>query len=354
MKKVLALILAAMMVAGTASMAFATSGVESTITTESGAKAEFAEENIYYTWSGDYSRLKPGGNVKQGTTIYFKLKSLGYSDKDMEKLKVKGEWTNGGSLVEDTKVEYKRELTNPDYVEKKEEPHYTYGYFVAVYTKAESTVAVEDLTGELKLYKSSPNNEISTLKVNFGTASHKSIKFVEDVEDTASETDDYTVYDSKSKDYIPVIKFEKDLGDITIEFDQVGQFDINVDDQEKLYLGYNFDAKSDIADKYSYAELNFVNFLNAPKFNRNGTFYLYADEGSFLYALKDGKLEAVKTTYDSEYEALKFTVKQFPDSWIISDTELEIVNDETSSSEAPAEGETTPSETVKPNPGTGR
>lgn len=342
MKKALSLVLAALMVAGTASVAFAAKLADFTVESESGAKAVFEDDGKYYTWSGSKAMMSEKGNLKQGTTVYFKLENVGYEDKDMEKLKAKGDWTNGADLVKELKVEYKRTRAGH------------YDYYVAVYTNAESTVEFEDLTGEIKLYKSSPNNEMSTLKLNFSTLSHNSIKFVEDKascdqEDYSDVSDDYIVYDDAHDDYKPVVGFEEDLGDITIEFDEVGQYDINVDDQEKLYLGYNFTENAELAAKYSYAELEFINFLNAPKFNRNGVFYLYADEGSFLYALNDGKLEAVKTTYDTDYEALKFTVKQFPDSWVISDTELEIVNDSTDT-----EGETTPSDTVKPNPGTGR
>lgn len=343
MKKALSLVLAALMVAGTASVAFAAKLADFTVETEDDAKAWFVNDNTYYTWKSGDSWLKAGGNLKQGTTVYFKLDHKSdYEDKDMKKLKAKGDWTNGADLVKELKVEYKRD-NNGDY-----------GYWVALYTNAESTVEFEDLTGEIKLYRTSPNNEMSTLKLNFSELSHKSIKFVEDVvgadkDDYDEVSDDYIVYDDASEFYFPVVGFEDDLGDITIEFDEVGQYDINVDDQEKLYLGYNFTENAELAAKYSYAELEFINFLNAPKFNRNGVFYLYADEGSFLYALNDGKLEAVKTTYDTDYEALKFTVKQFPDSWVISDTELEIVNDSTDT-----EGETTPSDTVKPNPGTGR
>lgn len=343
MKKALSLVLAALMVAGTASVAFAASLADFTVETEDDAKAWFENDNTYYTWKSGDSWLKAGGNLKQGTTVYFKLNHKSdYEDKDMKKLKAKGDWTNGADLVKELKVEYKRD-NNGDY-----------GYWVALYTNAESTVEFEDLTGEIKLYRTSPNNEMSTLKLNFSELSHKSIKFVEDKascdqEDYSDVSDDYIVYDSEDDRYKPVVGFEEDLGDITIEFDEIGQYDINVDDQEKLYLGYNFTENAELAAKYSYAELEFINFLNAPKFNRNGVFYLYADEGSFLYALNDGKLEAVKTTYDTDYEALKFTVKQFPDSWVISDTELEIVNDSTDT-----EGETTPSDTVKPNPGTGR
>ena len=110
MKKALSLVLAALMVAGTASVAFAAKLANFTVETEDDAKAWFENDNTYYTWKSGDSWLKAGDNLKQGTTVYFKLNHKSdYEDKDMKKLKAKGDWTNGADLVKELKVEYKRQ-----------------------------------------------------------------------------------------------------------------------------------------------------------------------------------------------------------------------------------------------------
>ena len=334
MKKALALVLAAMMAIGTASVAFAAGTVE------------FKDGDIWYTYSTDNLEnlensnhndngnfMKPlTGKIKPGKTVYYPLELKGgYEEKDMGKVKLKATWEEGADVVESVKVYYLRDA-NGDM-----------GYFAGVATKAGVTTKGIDLAGEIKIYKSSPNSEWDTLKVNFEEDGYVSKTFDDGV------NDDYTVYGDGTSDPegpTHVVKFE-DLEDITIEFDGVGEFEINVADQEKLYLGFNHKAVSEIADKYDYAELEFTNFPGEPAFFRTGLFSLYAEKDSFIYALNDGKLEAVKATYDEDYEAMKFALRQFPESLIISDTELEIVNDTTT------EGETKP-ENVKPNPGTGR
>lgn len=328
MKKALALVLAAMMAVGTASVAFAAGTVE------------FKDDGIWYTYSTDNlenledadkdntgNYMKPlDGKIKPGKTAYYPLELKGgYDEKDMGKVKLKATWEEGADVVESVKVYYLRGADGK------------MGYFAGVATKAGVTTKGVDLAGEIKIYKSSPNSEWDTLKVNFEEDGYKSKTFDD------GENDDYTV---TTDDHI--VKFE-DLEDITIEFEDIGEFEINVADQEKLYLGFNTDAKTDIADKYDYAELEFINFPGEPAFFRTGMFSLYAEKDSFIYALNDGKLEAIKATYDEDAEVMKFALRNFPESLIISDTELEIVNDSTDT-----EGETTPSDTVKPNPGTGR
>ena len=344
MKKVLSLVLAALMVAGTASVAFA-AATEVEFVDDTGATWYTRSSDLVdvdgeskddYMQGHDHNLLKPKSIelVKPGSTIYFKLQAGDTDDYEdsVKRMKVKANWNVGADLVESVKVEY---------IDAE--------YYVGVTTKAGVKTSLDDLDGEIKIYRSSPNNAWDTLTVNFREDGFGTVTFTEDPAVHTNQTDDFIV-DTDSHN----VKF-KDLEDIVIEFDGVGEFEINVKDQDKLYLGFDHKAVTEIADKYDYAELEFVNFPGAPKFNRTGIFYLYVDEAdSFVYALKDGKLEAVKATYDEEYEAMKFSLRNFPDSLIISDTELEIVNDETSSSEAPAEGETTPSETVKPNPGTGR
>ena len=343
MKKTLALILAAMMVAGTASVAFA-ANTAVFAGNDTGAKWVYDEDKEYVVlWDG----VEP---IEQGDSIYLELNTEGVveNDKDlkkeMDKHKVKCDWSYGGDLITSAKVQYvKTGNTASDYK-----------YFVVLTTDKDSTTKTQDLVGKVKVYRGGSSNVPAAQTYDFNFS-----KYGYGTETWYSDDSSYVV---EVEDSRPVKNFKQNdehekFDVVTVEFDTVGEFEVNAADQGKLYLGFNKEANQDILNKYDYAELEFVNFPGKPAFYRTGTFSLFVEnEDSFVYALRDGKLEAIKATYDADNEAMVFSLRAFPDSLIISDTELEIVNDETSSSEAPAEGEgtTTPSETVKPNPGTGR
>ncbi len=101
MKKTLALILAAMMVAGTASVAFA-NAPEVTIEQNSGK---------YYVWDKDASCFLPKSEdyVEYGDKIALELSgSDAQEKKEVTKNKVFPDWKVGANLVEDASIQYKK------------------------------------------------------------------------------------------------------------------------------------------------------------------------------------------------------------------------------------------------------
>ena len=351
MKKTLALILAAMMVAGTASVAFADASASVVFEDDTDTKVFIADEDAD---NEDDAALVSmvGKDIEWGDSLYLELKvepASGKTEKEeVARYRAKADWAVGADLVTGLDIVYKKVKDTDDYK-----------YFVEIKTKENVTTSSQDLEGTVKVFRGSSSNleddQEFKLKIEkFKTAKYPSIKFVSSNAGDG-ETEDYVVYeignDDAGNDYAEVIKFEEDLGEITIEFDGTGEFDVDIaGEQSKQYLGFDRKANSDILNKYDYAELEFVNFPGKPTFNKTGVMYLYTDvEDAYVYALNDGKLEAVKAAYDEEREAVKFAARNFASTYVISDTELEIVNDSTDT-----EGETTPSDTVKPNPGTGR
>ncbi len=143
----------------------------------------------------------------------------------------------------------------------------------------------------------------------------------------------------------PVISFKENgeyLDEEVITFEGVGEYEINLYEQGKLYLGFNTDFNKEIADKYPEAELEFVNFVGKPAFNKWGVFYLYADEDNkYVYEMVDGVISKVDATWDESMGAYRFAAKRF-DTFITSDVELDL------SAQGTTEGGD------KPNPGTGR
>lgn len=350
MKKALALILAAMMVAGTASVALADVSFTDYNDTTKVYVADPEADNE------DDASLVPmaGKTMEWGDSLFLALTVTPEGNRtekeEAARYKAKAEWAVGADLVESVRITYRKQGGN-------------YGYFVEVKTKENVTTSSQDLEGTVKVYRGSASNldpdEKFNLKIeNFKTAKYPSIKFVSTVEDADKETDDYTVYeignDEDHDDYAEVVSFEEDLGEITIVFDTVGEFDIDIaGEQSKLYLGFDRKVNNDILAKYGDgAELEFVNFRGNPTFNKTGLMHLYTTfEDGYVYAVNaEGKLEAVKATYDADYEAMNFAARTLASTYVLSDTELDL-----SAQDEATEGETTEGETnVKPNPGTGR
>ncbi len=93
----------------------------------------------------------------------------------------------------------------------------------------------------------------------------------------------------------------KDSGKVnygTLEFTAVdGDTDVEVRvyKDDKLYLFNNVNANSDILKKYADedADITFLNFPGAPSFNATATVRFYKEEGTYIYELKDDVLTAI-------------------------------------------------------------
>lgn len=140
------------------------------------------------------------------------------------------------------------------------------------------------------------------------------------------------------------VNFEDIDDDVELYFGDDGdiEFHVNSKSDKTLFLRYNDDEDDAIVEKFGDASLEFHYFEgNKDTFKKEGTLYIPADEGSFLYEVVDGKLVAVKDAkYDDAKEQFTFKTKTLG-NYIVSDKELVA---------ADAEGEGTDAET---NPDTG-
>ncbi len=156
-----------------------------------------------------------------------------------------------------------------------------------------------------------------------------------------------------------IVEFEEDAGEIYIIWDDEAMFIVDISNQDDLNLGYNTDFDSEFADRHGYANIDFLNFIAEPRFNRNGDFYIYADEDMYIYQLnEDGFAEEISgLEYDEDEEAWTFRTNQLT-SYVIADEEL-VLTDEYGNIEEPEEWQEEEDEAllptdVKPNPETGR
>ena len=341
MKKILALALAFVMVMGLASVAFAADAEfrfevqDDTILGTGKNTYKLMDRNTVYVEDEDgYLVALTENTYEEGDSLYIKLNAIDMTATEAGKWKVKADWRVGGDIVDSVEIVYK----------KIGEGATNYGYYVVIKTNANATTRRSDLLGYLSIYRTSPssadvdNNQKVLFAVDPANYARYGIPAVKLVEVLNGEIEPNST--------TPVVSFKDENDDYLDEevicFQGVGEFEINLYEQGNLYLGFNTDFNKEIADKYPEAELEFVNFVGKPAFNKWGVFYLYADEDNkYVYEMVDGVISKVDATWDETMDAYRFAAKRF-DTFITSDVELDL------SAQGTTEGGD------KPNPGTGR
>ena len=148
--------------------------------------------------------------------------------------------------------------------------------------------------------------------------------------------------------YTGIVAFESDLGEIDIEFGDAAMFTVDVTGQSKLNLSWDTKFIKEFAENYDYANIDFLTFSGSPKFNKNGDFYIFADEDAFIYGVGEDNLAvALDAEWDADYDAWKIRTRELT-SYAISDVELdEVTKTEDNTSSSTTDG-------GKENPDTGR
>ena len=143
-----------------------------------------------------------------------------------------------------------------------------------------------------------------------------------------------------------IVSFDKEEGEIDIEFEDVATFTVDISGQGKLNLAWNTSFNKEFGAMYDYANLTFVNFEGTPSFNKNGTLMVYAEPDTFFYEVTEDGAKKVDAEYDEDYEAWVLTTRTLS-SYVISDVEL------TEKTVTDTEDDTT-DDGSKPIPDTGR
>ncbi len=339
MKKIFALALAAVMAAGMTTVAFAADAE----TIEIGTNLFKYDSNLGY--GVPVSGVEAADELAPGATYYISLKVDGVEDCQDDstavnevtksianKYKVYTEWKVGE--IEDFQIDYKKislfDGTDWDQT--------GYRYVVVFEVPEVEDAKAYDVAGEVKVAKSktaAKNADFVNLDATVGA---------------------YTTISSDSIDAtdLSLVKFDKDaeLTDVEITWgsDEVAMFEVNVSGQGKLNLAYNTDFNKEFADKYDYANIDFITFEGTPSFNRTGKLYIYADADTYLYEVTEDGAKAVKAEYDEDYEAWVLNTRTLK-AYAISDVEL----DEQTVTEDKKDDESSKTDDgVKENPDTGR
>ena len=123
-----------------------------------------------------------------------------------------------------------------------------------------------------------------------------------------------------------LVKFVKDdvaYGTATLSFGEVATATGRVYDGDVVYLEYNEDVDVDVVKKYPDADLSFVNFKGAPTFNSNMELEIYADEDQYIYELKDSKIAPCNLKWDEDSYAFTGKVRTLG-AYVVSDTKLSV------------------------------
>jgi hypothetical protein len=126
----------------------------------------------------------------------------------------------------------------------------------------------------------------------------------------------------------PLVKFVKAdggpaYGDATITFGEAASASGRVYKDDVVYLEYDEDVNVDIVKKYPDADLSFVTFKGAPTFNSNMELEIYADEDTYIYEVKDNKIAPCSLKWDDDAYAFTGKVRTLG-AYVVSDTKLSV------------------------------
>lgn len=259
----------------------------------------------------------PGGDsVPYGETIYYPLLSqvdsgyaAVYESEATKSMKVRTDWEEGSSYIDKLSVVKKRYTGTLGGIRF---PDNKYCYFLAIKTKSRSTTttATHEVYGTVTLKKSRQADV--ELDVNFEVG--------------YNAPEDSNVIPITPALFIPGQDFDEDDEEtFDFEADSHSYFVVNTNSQKKIVLGMDTDYDDSIADKYPKANLDFFNG-NGATFNRVGYLYLYADRGSYVYAIENNNtLKKINASYDSYDDAFVIRTRTLG-RYVVSDIKLNVAD----------------------------
>ena len=322
MKKIFALALAAIMTAGMTTVAFALDqdrvimigAAGSTVYVDDNDNGKFGDTDDIEKalpaisassdalTSVDVSVIK--GGKKVAIPLFFPNGDP-ITDKDEIKgYKVKSDWSVGGlddkATIELVKIDDK------------------YRYAVTFVMLEAAETKDSDLAGQISVYKNSSdlkdsNADKKYYSINFGSTYGYKVEALGDIDNDIASAEIVEFKDTKGGK-----KLEGEETLVAGDF----EFEVDVTGQGKLNLKNNVDFNKEFAAMYDYANIDFINFVMEPTFNKNGVVYIYADEDAFVYEVTaDGAKEIKGLAWDEDYEAWTFKTRTLK-SYAISDVEL--------------------------------
>lgn len=284
MKRLVSMILAVVMLLGTAQIAFA-----------DGEYGELTLGGIYDKSGSYYSEIDPD-ELTPGETYY-----IGLGDVKPDRSRATARWDESSGITDGDKVSLassRLDITRGRY--RGSDGSTMWGYFAVLELKSLSSSKYDDqgywLSGTIDV--GDPYEEIYlNLTISFPQGSDEI-------------TDELQVFSFDDEDEVYL---DLPYDDSYILVDARG---VN----EDVFLSMNTDYDSSIGDRYPTANLDFLNG-NGGRFRRNAEIYIYANGYRYLYRNDNGKLTDLSRNYDRDEDAFIFKSRTL-DSYILSDTRL--------------------------------
>ena len=308
MKKVLALVLAFVMVAGLATVAMADDNdvtdaavIQAIATYKDGHFTEVAAGHNYVPGDTYYMPIYDNGAlVAKGNLDNFKLSvTVNEGKKLLDSASLVTVETAAGEFGAATKGKY---------------------YFVKIVTEDNMDLDAQTLDLELKMAASKPDGNTQATAATF-------VAEFEYPETTPTELFPWIGEKVLFEDYT-----EDEWQEIEMFFGENDDisFASKMYKQPDLYIGFTDDVQEKYEELYGdEAALDYVWFTQPKAFKQAGTLTIAADmvdgeNAPYLYEEKDGKLVQIKNAYDEDEEAFILKNVKTLGKYVISDIELEV------------------------------
>lgn len=370
MKKALAVLLALVMVLGTATVAFAKSKTD---------KIQIDENNVY-TYDSKAKKMFTANSYTPGQTYYFLMENYdadypttGTTDSRIKSTSALENYRLSYSVAEGKKIVQSVGMVVKDVNSfDSNMPGFLKGKYAFIAITIKENYSNDSIDVDIELKPTAKGSSSYLYDANGSEMKNMSFNFTATIAYDVLSAGSFTTID----DNAPVVNFEdiEDTEPIQLYFGDYVEYDINAKGQSELFLKYTddpTDTKMDLADKYPDANIEYHIFHGTKKtFRRSGTLYIKAstigeNKAPYIYEIDtNGALTQTKPKYDTSEERFVITTTTLK-NYVVSDVPLkttsssssedeeeEDIEDESSSPSEPRPP-ITPSEGENDNPATG-
>ncbi len=295
------------------------------------------ENQIIYDEMADEAKEVDFDNIKPGDRIVTRIVEMPLDGEQFSALQLDNELATDMVVVTNEEVkgwnldilwdiEGNEDIIEDIYFQAIRSSGHPLNYVVIEFSDDVAEIDANDLVGRLVVYDRGNKDDGSTMQLNgehFATVGYESIAY-----DDAG-FDEITSGGAPVRDFTDAVKGDQ----LDLYFDGVGVFSTaNIGDEGAKYLGFNMNPDYELLAQYPEADMEFINFPGMVKFNRYGAFELFKQENQFAYAVVDGEIVTLESIarngkvvdgIDAGY-SLVLSIKDFPESFILSDMELEL------------------------------
>lgn len=231
-----------------------------------------------------------------GSTLYIPIQNAQRAE-DLSDSRAMAEWMEGGELVQTLKLEY-RLLYEAD-----GETEIGYRFVLSVkFGQIPEGNEKQTISGRVALTRRMTHARELTL-----TLSPQGVQEMGNILFCRSES--------------MVLQAQEESGHLGIAFGDSALFEVDLDGQGSLDVGFSQRPVGGIAAKYPKTKMRFLSWPKEPIFDQKGTLYLYAEPDEFLYEVRDGRVLSSDAVYSDQEGTFILTTRRLS-AYVITDSEL--------------------------------